>query len=441
MQKTNNTMQTTLNRTTPPAFRSIETVDVPAATRSQLDNGVPVFTIGAGTQDVVRIELVFDAGSSYQDRPLQAAVCNALLSAGTTNRTAQEIAGEFDFYGAYINTATDMDYASVTLYTLNKFLEPTLALFKEVVLEASFPEREIETHLRNARQEFAVNQEKVNVLARRWFRQTIYGTEHPYGTLVAENDFETLTRDELVRFKNTHYHAGGCQIFVAGNPPENLAALLNQYFGQGWEKGEAPSLNLPELDALSTKRRFVEKADAIQSAIRIGRRMPGRSHPDYMPLQLLNAVLGGYFGSRLMSNIREDKGYTYGIGSAVVAWKHSSHFFITTEVGAEVTENAIKEIKYELAQLRDELIPEDELQLVKNYLLGSLLKNLDGPFALADRLKPLFLVGEDESYYHRFVEAIHTTTPAQLRELAARYWQEDDLLELIAGNKNAISTL
>ena len=440
MQNSDSQAAAALNRATAPAFRAIERIDVPVAERTQLDNGVPVYLVNAGTQEVVRIEVVFEAGNWYQNAPMIAAVANALISGGTASMTAEQIAERFDFYGAYISLNTNMDHASVTLYTLNKYLEPTLALFQQVIREASYPEREVETHVRNTRQEFLVNQEKVGVLSRRHFRSVLHGANHRYGSLATVADFDNINQQQLLNFKAAHYHGNCATIVVAGKVPAELMGLLNQHFGSDWEGPASPEYDTA-LNPQPTGRTFIEKEDAIQSAIRIGRYMVPRSHEDFMPMQLLNAVLGGYFGSRLMSNIREDKGYTYGIGSAVVAWHRNSQFFIATEVGAEVTEAAIEEIYKELALLRDQPIPEDELQLVKNYLLGNLLKSIDGPFSLADRLKPLFLSGLDESYYHRFVESIHGTGAEKLQALAQQYFKNDAMLELVAGNKNAISAL
>lgn len=430
-----------LNRTQQPDFKAIEHVAVPAAKREQLSNGIPVYYLDAGTQDVVKVELIFEAGNASQSAPLVAMVANALISGGTDTYTAKEIAERFDYYGAYLNLGTNMDHASVALYTLNKFLEPTLELLAHIVQHASYPAQEVETHLANARQEFVVNQEKVSILSRRNFRNALYGNDHPYGALATLADFDAIASDQLQQFKADRYVPQHCTMLVAGKVPQQLPDLLEGYFGNSWQ-ADGSAQPMPQLNfSPSPGVRFVEKEGAIQSAIRIGCRFVPRSHPHFMPMQLLNAVLGGYFGSRLMSNIREDKGYTYGIGSAIVAWQQSSHFFIATEVGSEVTQAALTEIYREMDELCSTPIGEEELQLVKNYVLGNLLKSLDGPFSVADRLKPLLLLGEDESYYTRFVQSIHTTTAAQLQELANTYLRKERMIELVAGNKNAVSSL
>jgi predicted Zn-dependent peptidase len=160
-----------------------------------------------------------------------------------------------------------------------------------------------------------------------------------------------------------------------------------------------------------------------------------RRHPDYFGVKVLTTVLGGYFGSRLMSNIREDKGYTYGIGAGIVAYENDGWFYISTEVGTDVTADALSEIYKELALLRDELIPEDELGLVKNYMLGTLLKSFDGPFERIERFKALHLYHLGNDYYDRYTAAIREVSSDELRELARKWLAEADLLELVVGKK------
>jgi len=146
-------------------------------------------------------------------------------------------------------------------------------------------------------------------------------------------------------------------------------------------------------------------------------------------------VFGGYFGSRLMANIREDKGYTYGIGSAMVSFRHAGYFTISTEVGAEVTKDAIKEIYFELNKLQTEKISENELSLIRNYMLGTFLRSIDGPFALADRFKGIYFNGLNYDYYERYVETIKSITPKQLQDLANKYLKKDEMIELVVGKK------
>ena len=174
----------------------------------------------------------------------------------------------------------------------------------------------------------------------------------------------------------------------------------------------------------------------MQSAIRIAKRTIGKSHHDFAKLHVVNTILGGYFGSRLMSNIREDKGYTYGIGSFVAPQKHDSYFGISTEVGADVSQKAINEIYKELESLRTELVSEEELNLVKSYLMGELLKSVDGPFSVAERWKGIILFDLDKSYFDNLVNTILNITPIEVRDIAERYLGSNDMYEVLVGSNN-----
>ena len=161
--------------------------------------------------------------------------------------------------------------------------------------------------------------------------------------------------------------------------------------------------------------------------------MISSTHVDYAGMQVLNTVFGGYFGSRLMSNIREDKGYTYGIGSSVVPLRKEGYFCISSEVGVDVRAAAVNEIYLELKRLRTELVPESELNLVRNYMLGSFQRNIDGPFSLADRFKSILTAGMGYEYYTRYLETIQNITAEELLRLASTHLHEDSLYELVVG--------
>ena len=199
-----------------------------------------------------------------------------------------------------------------------------------------------------------------------------------------------------------------------------------------------PATTLPEVFVaanLAPVHKFVEKEGAVQNAIRIGKRLINRTNPDYPKLTVLNTILGGYFGSRLMTNIREEKGYTYGIGSGLVSLSQGGYFFITTDVGAAVYEDAVKEIYHEIVKLQEELIPENELSLVRNYLLGSFQRSIDGPFALAERFKSILLSGLGYNYFENYLTVIKNITSEELKTLAQTYLLTSEMTEVIVGKK------
>ena len=429
-------MANELNRIAAPEFKTIDEVHLQEAAEFKLDNGVTVFELDAGTQDVVKVEFIYPAGSAHADSPVLASAVNDMLDEGTPTRQAEALAEELDFYGAFIESEVTPDLASFTLYTLNKHIAPTLEIVSDVLYNASFPDAEFEVYRSNSKQRFIVDSGKVNVLARRRFGQLLFGNEHPYGKATEIKDYDNLTTAQLRSYFNSHYAAHGLKILVAGKIEPELRRLLNTQFGQASANDVEKDRFSRDINTTAERIHTVEKSDAIQSAIRIGRPLFNREHEHFPGMQILNTVLGGYFGSRLMANIREDKGYTYGIGSGLASMNEHGYFFISTEVGVDVTSQAIVEIYKEIKQLREELIPHEELELVRNYMIGTFLRSTDGPFALADRKKALIGYDLDYSYYERYFETVKCITPAELRDLANLYWQEEDLIDLVAGKRN-----
>ncbi|MES2131559.1 MAG: pitrilysin family protein [Bacteroidota bacterium] len=426
----------TLNRKLAPDFKTIDKIDIQQAEVATLDNGIKVYTIDSGSQELTKIEFIFKAGMYYQNQTLVASAANNLLETGTKNYTANQLSDEIDFFGSFFECAVDQDYATLALFSLNKYLDKSLHYVEEIIKYPTFPKDEFEIYISNKKQKHLVNSQKVNVLARRRFTELVFGEEHPYGRDVKTEDFDKLNLDTIKAFYKSHYHSSNCTIVASGKLPANLITVLNQFFGQTiW--GDIQPVNEPsaKLQTTTQQKHFIERPDAIQSAVRIGRVLFNKKHPDYFKFQVLNTILGGYFGSRLMANIREDKGYTYGIGSGLSSLVNTGYFFISTEVGADVTNNTLEEIYKEIKLLREELVDAEELETVRNYVLGQFLRSVDGPYALADKFKAIWEFGLDYDYFEKYFEAVKTITPAEIKALANTYLQEKDLIELVVGKK------
>jgi zinc protease len=426
---------TMIDRIKPPPFRTIDKIEIPRAEHRKLDNGMDLFMISAGSQEITRIEFIFRAGMYHQPNTLIASCTNGLLESGTRSFTANQLSDGIDFFGSYLELQVEQDYALVTLYSLNRYLDESLKFVEELIKYPVYPEEEFRIHISNKRQKHAINIQKVNVLARRRFVELLYGSAHPYGRDVDDRDFERVNTSEIRDFFARRYHCGNCTIIAAGNLPADLSDSLGRYFGNdhwgtGSESGEGSTV---PADPFRNKVDVIYREDSIQSAIRMGRLLFNKTHPDYFRFQVLNTVLGGYFGSRLMSNIREDKGYTYGIGSGVNSLVHGGYFYISTEVGCEVARATVDEVHKELKRLREEPVGENELETVRNYMLGNFLRTVDGPFALAEKFRAIWEFGLDYSYFEDYFRAVKTVTPQELRDLANKYFQPDDMMLCVAG--------
>ncbi len=422
-----------IDRTLAPEIKTTEKPGLIKPEKVLLDNGLPVYLLQAGTQDVCKIDFIFEAGSWYQYMPLQAALSNAMLQEGSTNYSAAQIAEAFDFHGAYLQLMADQHYGIVSIISLTKHLPKLLAVTEDFIKQASFPEKEFETLLKQRKQRFLLENEKVKVLCQKKFSEVLFGNGHPYAQTIKASDFDSINRELLFRFYREFYHAGQCEIHVSGRFDAAVTDLLNLHFGgKDWLKQKVEKGSFKTASA-NEKIVRVSKPDAIQSAIRIGKILVKKDHPDYLPLQILVNILGGYFSSRLMNNIREEKGYTYGIGSSFFSLNEEGYLAIATEVDKKFVQATIDEVFHEINILRNELIGEEELERVRQYLLGEFVRDLDGPFALEQAFRNVHDFGLDYDFYDKYYQALLETTSEQLQQLAIKYFDPDSFYTVIAG--------
>ncbi len=372
-----------------------------------LDNGTKVYSINAGAEDVLSLEWVFYAGNWFEDKNLVAATTNFLLRNGTTSKTAFQINEHFEYYGSYLNRACYNETAVITLHCLNKHAGVLLPVVRELITDSVMPQDELEIYRQNMKQRLKVNLKKSDFVARRFIDAYLYGENHPYGKFTRLEDFDNINRDELLHFYEQYYRKGQLVIFAAGKIPGDLDVLLNRFFG------DLPfsEISVPDrvpAPASEKKQRIINDAQGVQGSIRLARPFPNRHHPDFLKAMVLNTLFGGFFGSRLMSNIREEKGYTYGIHSYIQNHIHETAWMISTEAGKDVCEATIEEVYKEMKRLREGFIPDEELALVKNYMMGSILGDLDGPFQIIARWKNIILNNLTIQYFYVSIHTINT---------------------------------
>ncbi len=397
-----------------------------------LDNGVPVYTIDAGTQDVLQVELVFYAGNWFEQQKNVASATNFMLKNGTSRRNAFQLNEDFEYYGAHCGRACYNETAVISLSALNKHLPQLLPVLQEMITDSIFPEEELNIYKQNTKQRLSVSLQKSDFVAARLIDAYVYGEDHPYGTYTNAADIDALDTSMLKKYFQQYYLNGSCVIFVSGKIPANLQQQLNEQFGK--HVISKPIFSVPPISsnaAEQKKYRIQNDANGVQGAIRIARPFPNRHHPDFMKVMVLNTLFGGFFGSRLMSNIREDKGYTYGIHSYIQNHLQQSAWLISTEAGKDVCEATIAEVYKEMHSLREGLVDAEELLLVRNYLMGTILGDLDGPFQIMGRWKNLVLNNLDKSYFYDSIETIKTISAEELRELAKKYLVPEDFYELV----------
>lgn len=405
--------------------------------RITLPNGVPLSVINAGEQEVVRMDILFAGGRWQQTQKLQALFTNRMLREGSRKYAASDIAERLDYYGAWLELSSSSEHAYITLYSLNKYFAETLEILESIIKEPTFPEKELNTVLDANIQQYLVNSSKVDFLAQRSLLTALYGSEHPCGRLTGEEDYRLITPGVLRAFYDEYYHSGNCAIFLSGKVTDDIILKVESAFGATPFGNCQYPLIRKEYTFTTTagKRIFTERDDAMQSAIKLGAITIERQHPDYLKLRILMTLFGGYFGSRLMSNIREDKGYTYGISAGIMFYPGSGMMLIATEADNEYAEPLIREVYHEIDKLQTEPVSVSEMALVRNYMLGEMCRNYESSFSLADAWMFIYTSKLDDTYFARSLQAVKEVTPAEIKELANRYLCKETLKEVIAGKK------
>lgn len=420
-----------LDRTIQPPFILPDKLNIPAAEQTTLSNGIRFWTIDAGTQPLVRLSLVFKAGTRYQSAPFVASAMLNLMSEGTARHTAAQIAEMFDFYGIYYDTSIDRDYAIVTVSCLSRFLDKTLELLSEILFAPQFPDHEVEIYVAKRKQQLVIEREKPSYQARELFSEGLFGKEHPYGKVSPATDYDSLHAGLLRSFYETHYTASGLFAVASGEITTEARAAMESFLSRFRTAGPVQDPGVPA--ACSTTMIREKRNGALQSSIRIGKVLFPKGHPDFNGMQVAATILGGYFGSRLVKNLREDKGYTYGIYSAMLNMQHSGYFAVASDVTAAATGDAVTEILKEVERLRTEPVPAAELDMVRNIIVGEMMRILDGPFGIADVTMENVQCGMTNEAVSMFFDEVRTIMPDRIRELAARWLDPASFTTVIVG--------
>ena len=416
-----------INRSVPPGFSNQFKLTLPTPTTDVLANGISLCWHKDVEQEVTKIELVFHGGKWAEPKNGISFFTATLFDKGTASKSAQQIAEAFDQLGAQIECASGLDYLTISLYSLNRNLSLAWNLLTELLTQATFPEAELAIQQSIQIQNLKINNEKNSFVASKLLRKNIFGKNHPYGRFLEESDITTQHAGALKKFFQglTPSH-----VFITGNIGESDFKSVTTFL----EHYRSSSILTPSsVQKEEDRNQYIEKKESVQSAIRLGKIAPRNSDADFAGLLLLNHLLGGYFGSRLMKNIREEKGLTYGIYSSLNTFAHHGMFSVGAEVNKENTSIALMEIFNEMKKLQEEAVTVAELTVVKNHLAGSLQLELANPFSVVDKLKNIHLNKLPADYYDTLLENLQQSTPTDLQRLAQQYLSEDSMFRVTVG--------
>lgn len=428
------------NRKERPPIYPLDQISLPEIQQFDLGNGVEVFVINQGTQEVIKLELLFDAGRPYEEKPLVSRVTAALMREGSQSYNSAQLAEYMDFYGSSLKAPVDMDAPSLILYTLNKHLPKVLPLLKSLVMEPAFQELEMRQFIERQTQRMDVELSKPEVLAYRTVTEKLFGESHPYGYNSTAPLFWGLNRSDIIRHYEKCYQPSSCKMILSGFITEKEIDLLRETFADWKTEGQPAQAKLP-LKEHQPGPHFIEVANAAQTAYRLGVNLVERKHEDYADLYVLNTLLGGYFGSRLMTNIREDKGYTYNIYSSLDVMRFDGCWLISSEVGNDFVAETRNEVWAEIKKLQEEPVDDQELEMLRNYLQGILLGMLDGPFNIAEVVKSVVIGDTGMEAFDQMVSSAREVDPKRIMELFKKYFVAEQITEVWVGPEKSLKTL
>ena len=390
-------------------------------------NDVKLHCFQDSDSEIIRLEFLFlNAGSVNQEKFFSSAAAASLITEGCGELSAIEVADKLDYYAAYVERVSERDSTSLVFYFLKKYQQNLLPLIEKIIKQANYNEKEFEVYVSKQKQNFEINAQKTSMIAYKEFYRTIFPKNHPLSKFGEKEDFDKLTTADVKAFYSDFYTSSQCEIILSGNYDKEFAKEIENFFGtkswQGMEKNKELEnyffdLNFKNKDLEKT----INKIGASQASIRMGCVSLPHSHQDFLPFSIVVCLLGGYFGSRLMMNIREDKGYTYGISANLSSYRYASVLSIASDVKADKAQAAINEVEKEITILQNDLVSLSELSQVKNYLIGECIRNLDGAFDKSDKYSFLTKINCQYDYYKKFIETIKSITPTQIRDLSQKY--------------------
>ena len=418
-----------LDRTIPPAFASEFSFDLPSPEIIILPNGFKLFWLKNIQQDVIKLEFIYKAGKWHEPKAGVAHFTAHMLEKGTSELSSKKIAEILDHQGAQIEISSGADFTSVAVYSLSKNIDRVIPVIFEVLLQSTFPEDELALMKSISIQNLKINNERSSFVASRMIQRNIYGAAHPYGRSLEESDIDKINSSDLnLFFKNSFIPL---EIYLTGNL--NSSQLLAIELGltrQLLKNSQNIEIPIPTSHPLIEK---ISKEKSVQSTIRFGKLTIKKSHLNYPELLLLNHILGGYFGSRLMKNIREEKGLTYGIYSSINSHLNASSIVIAADVNKDKIEITTKEIHHELRSLIVSLIPNEELEIAKNHLLGTLQLELSNPLSVVDKIKQLNLNHLSADYYLNLFKRVKIISNIDIKIIASELLEPSSFHLIVVG--------
>ncbi|SFU17870.1 Predicted Zn-dependent peptidase [Algoriphagus locisalis] len=421
-----------LDRSKAPEFKVPEDFELVPPSENKLSNGARFFYIPTPGLEAVKIDVL--CRGQRDSLPLEQTLVSSftlqMLQEGTKTKSASELAEFFDFYASEVHPILTFSQEGLGLLSTKKHLQPVLNEFMSLFTEATFPQDMLEKRKSQRKLSIKLENERTASRASQVFRKCLFGAGHPYGIEIEENHVDSIKRDLLIAYYDTMLWQD-LEIFVTGDFDSKELEAISNLLCELPNRTVIDPVLLPGINTLLAVKE--PRKNSVQSSIRIGNRSIPQSHPDFIALTVFNTILGGYFGSRLVKNIREDKGHTYGIFSSLAEIGDYHYWVIAADVQKEYYLDVIEEIYHEIKILTEVEINPDELEVVRNYLIGQMLKQFSTSFDLIDRFKAVHHSGMDFDYYAQKLAFLKQFTADDIMKVGHKYFCNPPFIEVVVG--------
>ncbi|OHX67753.1 M16 family metallopeptidase [Flammeovirga pacifica] len=427
-------MSNTLNRSIAPESYQLKDFSLQKPEELLLTNNCKVFVLKNNAQPIVHFSIVIKGGKLVEDVKGTSFLTSKMLGEGLKGMDSAAIHEYLDSYGAIINVSNDLDSFTISGHCLKRYFDKVIVIVNKYLIDSEFSQVEFDHILQVVLQQKKLAEEKTSYLATKKFRESFYGENHSFGSTLTSDQILSISLSEISDYYKNHIIGAPFEVFLSGDFDDECFVTLNRYLGSINVNAAAEVVYPNFVNSIQSKelKIYESKENAVQSSLRIGCPTFTLPNKDFEAFSVMNEMLGGYFGSRLMKNIREERGLTYGIHSSFRNEQNQGYFIIATDVKKDLKDTAITEIYKEIRKLAEEEITLEELNTVQNYMAGNFIMSINSNLSLLEITKGLYKKGLDFDYYDTYVSRIQSITTADVKQMIEKYLL-GDMLEVVVG--------
>lgn len=423
----------TLDRKTPPPTQPITKLSLTAPERTSLENGIPVYTLFNGQLDLIHILLNVRAGILHEEHKHVSHFAYSLLKESSSRYSATETADLLDFYGAHITVSGNLDRTTIAISIPANNVTQILPTIFDFLARPQYRQDRLEIYQSLKIKDLEYNMQKTDVRNTQLLLHAVFGDSRTAGVFSNRQNLQAVTLEQMYEFHRQTFCAENLTLFLTGNIDKDISTCIRDLFSQvPHGTASAPILDL-ELPADPTRVIAEQMPGSVQSSIALSLVKTGYNAGDRREFSFLSTITGGYFGSRLMQNLRERNGYTYGVSAGSVYFGNQGLFIINSDVNADHTQAALDACFEELKRLQDEPVGDEELETVRNYLLGDLLRDVDNSVSYLKKFAYWKFFGHDEHEFQYMVEVIRNMKADTLSTMAKKYFDYNNFMQIIVG--------